>query len=197
MTRATSQRRALIYGWIAAKFQGLPDRALPDFFRDELRVKGPASADTIGRELQRVRGRNEHKLTSRSAEPDKADPAGTEDAPSASQAVWTDWLRVREDRLGLRKVLIRIPNDGFPLPGLFEALERTQGVRSIIETKEDREILAVALLRSGEDDEELRARIAEHVPDRAVRLHVVLRESDEPTGLTWHGIAEREAATEG
>lgn len=107
-------------------------------------------------------------------------------------AIWTDWARVEEVALGLRMVLVRVPNDGFPLEGVYEMLASMPGVRQVLETKEDREIIATALLRPGEDEEDLRARIAEHLPGRAIRLHVIGRATEEPAAATWLGLAKRE-----
>jgi hypothetical protein len=177
--------RALVYGWIAAKLMGRPGRSLPEFFAHEFRID--VSEDTLERTVAALRGKSDYKSA---PGPTPGRPAGL---PRLEPAIWTDWLRLDEERLGLRKVLIRIPNDGLSLAGAFDALEAMPGIRQIIETKEDREILAVALLRPGEEDDDLRARIQEHLPDRAVRVHVILRESDEPTKATWLEIARRES----
>jgi hypothetical protein len=175
------------------KFEGRPGREVREYFRDRFGME--VSEDTVERAFSGIRARNTKKKprggSARSNET-ASDRDRTSDAPGL--AVWTDWLRVDEHRLGLRKVLIRIPNDGFELPGVVAELERMPGIRQVIETKEQREIFAVGLVRTEEEEEDLRARVLEHVPAHPVSVSVIRRESHAPTALTWLRLAHNEAA---
>ncbi len=187
------------FGWLAMKFEGRPGREVPDYFRRMFGVE--VSEDTVERAVDGIRAQNRRKKPrggsawGEAAWPEVA-ASGAKPATgqaSVDVAVWTDWLRVDEHRLGVRKVLIRIPNDGFELPGLMAELERMPGIRQVIETKEQREIFAIGLVRTEGEEEDLRARVLEHVHARPVSVSVIRRESHAPTALTWLRLAEDEA----
>jgi hypothetical protein len=181
-------RRLYVFGWLAMKFDGRPGRDVPSYFRENFGVE--VSEDTVERAIEGLRGRNGKKKARGNA---KQGDLPAPDEQSTDVAIWTDWLRVDESQLGVRKVLVRIPNDGFPLPELTLALERMPGIRQVIETKELREILAIGLVRTEEEEEDLRSRIQEHAPGRSVSVIAIRQESHAPTALTWHRIAMDEA----
>lgn len=193
MSRAISSSRARLYqwGWIALRFAGLPGRSVPEFFRDNFGVD--VSEDTVVRAVKPVRAASELKQP-RGPRPQPASLSPGDDAEAP--AIWTDWLRVDEQRLGVRKVLIRVPNDGFELPGVVEALATIPGIRQVIETREMREIFAVALVASEEGEEDLRAQVQEHVPGRSVSVSAIRRESDAGTAPTWLALANAAAEEE-
>jgi hypothetical protein len=112
----------------------------------------------------------------------------TKEAPALKE-----WMLVEEPRLGLRKVLFRVANDGLPQPRLIEALRSLTGLAQIIETSYDREILAVAVVRTDGEARDLRSRVEELAPDRGVRMDLIETESHEPAARTWLEIARREA----
>ena len=71
---------------------------------------------------------------------------------------------------------------------MVNALESMPGIRQVIETEELREVFAVALLRTEEEEDDLRARILEHAHGRAVMVKAIRTESHEPTvlgGCRW------------
>ncbi len=173
------------FGWLAMKFEGRPGREVSSFFERHFRVQ--VSQDAVERAVEPIRAKNTMK---RPRGPASEWPRRPEDT---GFAIWTDWLRVDEQRLGIRTVLVRIPNDGYPIDGLVEALETEPGVRQVIETKEMREVFAVALLRTEEDEDDLRARILEHAQGRAVSVTVIRRESHVPTASAWLNLACDEA----
>jgi hypothetical protein len=170
------------------KLDGRPGREVPSFFREHFDID--VSEDTVERAVDAVRARNRRKKLRGPI----TDCGGRGDAPEDSTvAVWTDWLRIDERRLGIRPILIRVPNDGYELPGLVAALESMPGIRQVIETKERREIVAVGLVRTEDEEEALRARILEHVPDQPVTISAIRSESHTPTALTWLHLAKSEA----
>jgi hypothetical protein len=176
------------------KFEGRPGREVPTYFRDRFGVD--VSEDTVERALDGIRAQNKKKKPRGGSA--QQDAAHTEVEPDADReppgiAVWTDWLRLDEHRLGVRKVLVRIANDGFELSGVVAEMESMPGIRQVIETKEQREIFAVALLRTEEEEDDLRARLLEHVRGHPVSVSVIHRESHAPTALTWLRLAQEEA----
>jgi hypothetical protein len=186
-----SRHRLYRFGWLAMKFEGRPGREVTEFFQEHFGVT--VSEDTVDRAFKGARARNERKKP-RGPKGEEGEDAPVQAASDPDGvAVWTDWLKVDEHRLGVRKVLIRVPNDGFEIGGLVDALERMPGIRQVIETKELREVFAVALLRSEEEEEDLRSRILEHAEGRAVSVSVIRRESSAPTAVTWLGLAKDEA----
>lgn len=175
--------RLYIFGWLAMKFDGRPGREVPTFFKKHFNVT--VSEDTVTRAVDPVRGRNTFKRSGTAAGPEIANDEA---------AIWTDWLCVDEARLGVRKVLVHVANDGYELPGLVGALERLPGIRQVILTKERREVFAIALLRREEDEDGLRAQILEHAPGHAVTLSAIRVESDRPTRAAWFALARAEAS---
>lgn len=161
---------------------------IPEYIEGELGVE--LSEDILEHEVGPVRARNPHK------DPRGPQPVEDEKRPRRSTksepAIWTDWLRIDEAALGLQKYLLRIPNDGMPLPDLIAFLEELPGVTQLIETAEDREIIAVVIQRSAEEADDLQAVVQEHAPTRSVRLHRIRRESDAPIVATWLDLAARE-----
>jgi hypothetical protein len=182
--------RLLQFAWIAAKFQGLPDKGLPDFLQHQVGTT-PVKEDTFDAALDEVR------VTSNKKDRRGPAPSGATKPPAANPSVWTDWLRVDEGRLGLKRSIIRIPNDGLPATDLIEKLRNMPGIRQVMVTKEDREILAVAIYRKEEEADDIRAKVEEHAsPDFRVRMHELVIDTDEPTPLTWLEIAKHEAEEE-
>jgi hypothetical protein len=185
-------QRFLRYAWIAARFHGIPNRRLPAFLEEVLLVNG-VSDDTVDNAVSDVRA-----SVNRDFGPGR--PPASADGDDA--LVWTDWLRVDELGLGLRKALIRVPNEGWNVDSLVDALRSIAGVRQVIVTAEDREVLAVVIYRTPEEGANLRARIEEHAGRLTsgtrlpIRMHLIEYETHEPTRLTWLDIARREAAND-
>lgn len=183
----STNRRAIVFGWIAARLAGRPGRDVPSFLHRHVGVA--VSEDTIERAVQPLRGRSRHK---RGRGP-RVEAAGSGGDSVEDVAIWTDWLRLDEQKLGLRLLLVRIPNEGYPLDGLYDALKVMPGIRQVIETREDREIIAVGVVRSDEEVDDLRARIEEHAHGRGVRMHGILREDTAVAAITWLDLAVRES----
>jgi hypothetical protein len=179
------RRRAYRYGWIAMKLAGEPDRKTEEFFKN--RVGIAVKQDAVERAVRPLRATNPNKLQrgTRSTKPH---------LPSrAPAAIWTDWLRIDEHQLGLRKVLVHIGADGFALEGVVDALDRMPSIRQIIELKESRDIYAVALLRDELEEDDLRARLLEFAPGRPVKVLVIRHESDASALGTWLDLAVKQA----
>jgi hypothetical protein len=180
-----NRRRAYRYGWIAMKLAGEPDRKIEEFFRN--RVGIAVKQDAVERAVRPVRATNPNKLKrgTRSTKPRLAS--------QAPAAIWTDWLRIDEHQLGLRKVLVHIGADGFALEGVVDALDQMPGIRQVIELKESRDIYAVALLRDEREEDDLRARLLEFAPGRPVKVLVIRQESNAPALGTWLDLAVKQA----
>lgn len=188
--QAKHDRLTLVYGWIAAQFNGKLGIELPDYF--ERHFGGRVSVDTIGRAVAHWQGGHAEEPTSdllpRGAQPRADAKQGSGGAAISLDSVWVD-----ERALGLRTFLVRFPNQGLDLGELFAALEKMVGFRQVIETQEDLEILAIAVLEPSENKQDLRARVLEHAPGREVRIHEIGRESQAGAAGTWFELARRRA----
>jgi hypothetical protein len=106
-----------------------------------------------------------------------------------------DSLHVDEHELGLLSLLFELPNPGFqPRPGLVQALEILPGIRQIVETREDGDVIALGVVRTIAEADDLKARIQEHVPGEGVRMRLIGRESHAAAPATWLDLAQREVA---
>lgn len=186
--KRTYDQRFLRYAWIAAQFHGIPDRQLPAFLKDDLGTE-PVSTDTIQNSVRDVRAANPNKATGR---PEPADGDG-------EALIWSDWLSVDERGLGLLTALVRIPNDGWDVEPVVSALRKMLGVRQVIVTAEDREVIAVLVFRSVQEGRDIRSQIEEHTARLAggaalpVRMHMIEFETHEPTRPTWLALARAES----
>jgi hypothetical protein len=184
-----NRRRAYRYGWIAMKLAGEPDRNTEDFFKRHVGIA--VKQDAVERAIRPLKAANPNKLKRGSRR--ASHPARQPQSTGESAAIWTDWLRVDEHRLGLRKVLVHIGADGFALAGLVDALQQMPGIRQVLELKESRDVYAVALLHDESEEDDLRARLLEFAPGRPVRVLVIRQESDAPAQGTWLDLAVRQA----
>lgn len=100
-------------------------------------------------------------------------------------------LVVDEAKLGLRRVLFRLANEGWPQPALLQDLEGLAGVRQVLEVDSTRELIIVALVVSLEDADDLRAQIEERAPGRPVRRDFISYESTAAAAATWLRLAQR------
>ena len=100
-----------------------------------------------------------------------------------------DWLLVDETALGVRKMIYRLPNDGMSQPGLIDAVQELEGVRQILETGSDRELIVIALLADDAGAHALRAEIERLAPERSVRMDAVEYEDHQPSVRTWRTLA--------
>ena len=101
-----------------------------------------------------------------------------------------EWLLVEEQALGILKVIYRLPNDGLPQDALCEQAGKLIGVRQIIETGSDRELIVIALVRDLIAARDLRARLEDLAPGRSVRMDLVEFEDQTPAVRTWRRLAE-------
>lgn len=101
-----------------------------------------------------------------------------------------DWLLVNEEALAVRKVVYRLPNDGRPQAELIAAIRRLEGVRQIIETASDRELILVGLVSDEPAARALRGRLEDLAPGRSVRMDAVEYEDHQPSVRTWQALAE-------
>jgi hypothetical protein len=90
--------------------------------------------------------------------------------------------------------LVRILGRGRKQPELIEWLEQLPGVRQIIETSFDRELIVLVLFRDAAEGEAIRAQIEEHAPDRGLTWQEVIREEHLPAIQTWKKLAIQAAA---
>jgi hypothetical protein len=174
-TRATPQelRRA----WVAARLAGVGVQDVSDWTRKQ--GLPTASQTTFERAVGPVRA--EAKLKGRRGRPGQRLP---KDAP----ALW-EWLLVDERRLGVQKVIYRLPNDGLPQAELIDAVRRLVGVRQIVEAGSDRELILVALVRDAVAASDLRAQLEDLAPGRSVKMDLVEFEDNQPAVRTWHHLA--------
>lgn len=167
--------------WVAARLAGAPAVGVPEWAAKHVGVTVPKSAIekhvntvTARSNLMKPRGRPGQTRIKR-------------DAP-----IMRDWVLVDESALGLRVVLFRLSNDGLPQRQLLADLRDVRGVRQIIETSADRELLAVAVVRGIEHARDMRARFEELAPGRSVRMDFVEFETHEPAIATWLDLAKLE-----
>lgn len=167
--------------WIAAKLHEILDGDLPEWtgnrFEHALDTKTLLATAKIRRPLART-GRP---------------PQGPHPRRVTREPAIFDWFWVDEPKLGLLRILFRLPNDGLPRPDLMDAMKELPGIRQVIETKTDREIIAIGLVRNLDEADHLRARIEEQAPDQSVRMDLVQEEDHLVARRTWLEIAQREA----
>jgi hypothetical protein len=182
-TKGPSERVSLI-AYVAARLAGVPNRAMDEFLGEDLKVR--ASASSVERTVAPMRAASPYK---RRTGPKRSTAANKSVAP----AFW-DWLLVDESRLGVRKALVRILGFGRRQDGLIDWLRELPGVRQIIETSFDRELIIVVLFRDSGEGERIRAQIEEHAPDRGLTWQEILREEHLPAVQTWRHLASQAAA---
>ena len=165
--------------WVAARLNGVPTRLVQQWAHDNdlhassssgfERAVGPVRAVS---ELQGSRGRPGRRQ-------------------QKERALIRDWLLVNEESLGLVKMVYRLPNDGMPQAELLERLGTLIGVRQVIETGSDREVIVIALVRDSGAARLLRGQLEDLVPGRSVRMDTVEWEDHTAAGPTWTHLARR------
>jgi hypothetical protein len=146
------------------KKRGLPTASLSSFER----AVGPVRAESP---LKGQRGRPGQRL------------------PKKAPAMW-EWLLVDEEALDVRKMVYRLPNDGRPQADLIAGVRRSEGVRQILETGSDRELIVVALVADEKAARALRGRLERLAPGRSVRMDAVEYEDHQPSVRTWRALAK-------
>jgi len=110
--------------------------------------------------------------------------------------VLREWLDVREERLGLIKVLVVVKGEGRSPGPLLEQISALPGVLSMTETATNRDLVLLTLFRDSLEEEALRARI-EELTDRPVHWEHVRSSTRSPSLATWKNLARRQGAAEG
>ncbi|HEX2097264.1 MAG TPA: hypothetical protein VHF50_07850 [Solirubrobacterales bacterium] len=167
--------------WVASKLNGKTDASFEGWCREEIGIE--ARIDEARDHIKALRPRSRRGRPATKSKPKR----------EARKDAVIDWLLVDEQELELLPVLYRLPNDGMPRPELYKAVAGLPGVRQAIETKGDRELLIVGLVRSVSEADDLRERIAEHAPGQAVKMDLIERETQRPAVATWRWLAKREA----
>ena len=178
--RVGADTRTAQLAYIAGRMRGIPVADIPRWARDELGVA--LSARRIQAATAPIRATSPYKR--RPGRPQASPP------PRTQKPIIRDSLIVDERRLGLLRILFRLPNDGLPQPGLLAALDGLTGVRQILEVDATREILIVAVVRSFSEADDLRARLEELAPGRSVQRDLVSFESTAAAPATWRRLAQ-------
>jgi hypothetical protein len=190
MTSASASNRArkrggrtALYGYIAARLAGVPQRSLSTYLTSELGLKLSGSAveraarprrESLSR--KRPRGRAEVEVT-------RTNPAIRE------------WLRVDPIRLGLDASLVSFPGVGKRQAAVLEALLSTAGVLQVLETGHKRDVLAIVVSEDAEARRLLRAKLAEYA--EAAVWDELLLDTQEPAVKTWMVLARNAGEDEG
>jgi plasmid stabilization system protein ParE len=114
---------------------------------------------------------------------------------SGQRATFREWLLIDELALGLEVALVRFPGTGSRQHELLEGLERTPGVRHIIDRAHARDVYAVVLFQGARGRRELRARLEELA--EAFFWDDVLWESQLPAIASWLSLAKESATRDG
>ena len=173
-----------LIAYVAARLAGVPNRAMDAFLANDLKVR--ASASSVERTVAPMRAASPYKRRTGPKRP-------TATRKSSAPAFW-DWLLVDESRLGVRKAVVKILGIGRKQDGLIDWLGELPGVRQIIETSFDRELIIIVLFRDSAEGESIRAQIEEHAPDRGVTWQEIMREEHLPAVQTWKHLASKAAA---
>lgn len=107
-----------------------------------------------------------------------------------------EWLDVREERLGLIKVLVVVKGEGRPPGPLLEQLSALPGVLSVTETATNRDLILLTLFRDSLEEEALRARI-EELTNRPMHWEHVRSSTRLPSLVTWKHLAKKQGAADG
>ena len=67
------------------------------------------------------------------------------------------------------------------------------GIRHVVETKGDGDIIALGVARNIDEADDLQARVQEQAPGQGVRMRLIERESQAGAADTWLDLADRQA----
>ena len=176
-THQVATKDQLRRSWIAARLAGVGVQGVAAWC--DSRGLPSASQSTFERAVGEIRAESPLKGK-------RGRPGGPH--PTHPAALW-DWLLVDEPSLGVRKMIYRLPNDGMPQAGLIAAVGGLSGVRQILETGSDRELIIVALVHTDEAAHDLRARLEDLAPGRSVKMDPVEHEDHQPAIATWEFLA--------
>jgi hypothetical protein len=183
--RRQSEARSALYGYFAARLNGIPTHTFDDFFEElglAVRQAGALRAQRPFKHhppRKRRAGRNTHERSPAASQPD---------------AAFREWLLIDELKLDLEVALVRIPGDGTKQTDLIGSLSRVAGVRHIVETQRDRDVWAFVVFDGARRRRELRAQLEELAP--RLQWDDVLFETQAPMRLLWRDLAVRAAARE-
>lgn len=175
------------YAWIASAYAGTSWATFEDWTEMQL-------GERLDREAVRAHVKS---LRPRSTRGRRKAGEPTRTAPSEAEkraAVMRDWWRIREDELGLRKVLLRIPGRFDEREALHRALEQIAGIRQFFELKTNYDVLAIALVRDEAEENFVRARVQDHVAWGNVEAQTMIFESQDSAALTWLALAKAQLA---
>lgn len=181
-------KRLARFLWIASKLNGETGESLEAWCKQETGLE--VQLKQVQELVKPLRPKT------RRGRPPKQRKTRRRDADDREHAI-VDWLLVDEARLELLVVLYRLPSDGMPRPDLYDVISELPGVRQVIETKRDRELLVIGLVRSLKEADALRSLLEEHAPEESVSLDLVQRETHLPAVQTWTWLAKREAKAQG
>jgi hypothetical protein len=165
--------------FVAARLHGIPFNGVPEWAETHLGLR--FSKTRMQNALASVRLSSAHKK--------RPGPPGAASCVPEDPFI-EDSLVIDEQKLGVLRVLFRLPNDGLPQAQLLEDLEGLPGVRQILELDSTRDVLVVALAGSMSDADDLRARIQDFVPGRGVVRDIISFESHAAMPATWKRLAK-------
>jgi hypothetical protein len=172
-------RRLAQFAWIAAVLDGQTWSTFEPWITQRLGVELPRRV--VDRHVRpvRPRGRQGRAVTTGSPSPREA------------PAFWRT-VHVDEPALGLGRHLLRVmPASVRESRGLERTLPTIPGVRQVLRLAASGEYLIVAIVRTGAELDELRARIQEHASGVVGSTQVDF-ESHAGASRTWLNIARRE-----
>lgn len=163
--------------WVAARLAQVGTKEIPDWC--EKNGLPSASLSSFERAVGPIRA--ESPLKGQRGRPGRRRPK--------EAAALRDWLLVDEAALEISKVVYRLPNDGRLQDDLIANVKHLDGVKQILETGSDRELIIVALVGKEEDGKTLRKQLEKLAPGRSVRMDAVEYEDHQPSVRTWHALA--------
>lgn len=168
---------------IAAKLHGVPSTKVGEWARDVLGIE--ISAKSAERATAPTRFSSPHK-----------EPRGRNRNRKPRNGAWItrDWLIVREEQLGLIKVLATIGQDPGS-PNLLAKVSKLPGVRQVFETAATRKIVAIAIFTDALSESATRLRL-EELSVEPVLWETLRSEQTDPALSTWSNLA-RSAAEAG
>jgi hypothetical protein len=182
--RAKTPSRAARFAFIAARLAAA--KPTEDWFENELGLA--ISADKAERAIRPVRFRSPLKGA-------RGRPSSREEEPGSGDPwILREWSLIRDERLGLIKVLITVKN--VDDSNLTTQIAKVRGVIHVVETAVTKTVIATALFRDTITERDSRARIAE-LTDGSFEWEPIAVENFEPAVETWKHLAIEQGLEEG
>jgi len=184
-TLPQAQTRTALFAYLAARLNDVSADDFDRFFISEGLLIRKAAALAAGSSAKH-RPQSKKRRGPRTSKPPPRPP---------TRPGFREWTLVDELALELDVALVRFPGAGTRQSRLIHALAKLAGVRQIIETARDRDVLAILVCLNARHRRELRAQL-EELAEQMVWDEITL-ESHEPTRGTWRMLAAKMAYEEG